>query len=211
VIWVFASPLAWEGLGGGGKKLQPFIKPTPHPNPPPQGGRGQDARPPLVRLTWRVVLTFLLLDVLFTTAIVIAIASLVRAAPVAPTPADAVRAVLDTQVAAWNRGDLDEFMAGYWKDDKLTFYSGDTIVSGWQKTFDRYRQRYQAEGKEMGKLDFRDLQFDTLGDDAAMVRGRWRLTKKDGTTPNGLFTLLFRRFDGKWRIVHDHTSAAETK
>lgn len=166
-------------------------------------------RPPLVRLTWRVVLTFLILDVLITAAIVAACVSSVSAAPDAPEAA--VRAVLDSQVAAWNRGDLDGFMAGYWKDDKLTFFSGDTITSGWQATYDRYRKRYQSDGREMGQLVFRGLQVDMAGTDAAVVRGQWRLTMKDGATPNGLFTLLVRRIDGQWRIVHDHTSAADTK
>jgi beta-aspartyl-peptidase (threonine type) len=168
-------------------------------------------RPPLVRLTWRLVLTFVILDVLVTAAVVIAIVSLVSAAPEAPKPTEAIRAVLDAQVTAWNRGDLDGFMSGYWKDDKLTFFSGDTITQGWQATLERYRKRYQSEGREMGKLEFRGLEVDMLGSDAAVVRGRWRLTMKDGKTPNGLFTLLVRRINGDWRIVHDHTSAAETK
>ena len=139
------------------------------------------------------------------------IVSLINAAPTAPTPTEAIRAVLDAQVAAWNRGDLDGFMAGYWKDDKLTFFSGDTITRGWQATMDRYRKRYQSEGREMGKLEFRGVEIDMLAGDAAVVRGRWHLTMKDGKTPNGLFTLLGRRINGDWRIVHDHTSAAETK
>jgi uncharacterized protein (TIGR02246 family) len=168
-------------------------------------------RPPLVRLSWRVVVTFLVLDVLVTIAIVMAIVSLVSAAPQTPTPKTAVQAVLDAQVAAWNRGDLDGFMAGYWKNDKLTFFSGDTITQGWQATMDRYRKRYQSEGREMGKLEFRGMDIEILTDTAAVVRGRWRLTMNDGKTPNGLFTLLVRRLDGDWRIVHDHTSAAETK
>jgi beta-aspartyl-peptidase (threonine type) len=168
-----------------------------------------EGRPPLVRLTWRVVLTFLLIDALVTSAIIFGIVSFAYGAP--PLPERAVRSVLDAQESAWNRGDLDGFMAGYWKDDRLTFFSGDTITSGWQKTFDRYHQRYRAEGKEMGHLEFRDLQIEPIDGGAAFVRGRWRLTMKDGKTPNGLFTLLLRNFDGQWRIVHDHTSAADTK
>jgi ketosteroid isomerase-like protein len=165
-------------------------------------------RPPLVRLTWRVVFAFLILDVLITATIIAAVVSVASAAP----PADlGIRAVLDAQVTAWNRGDLDGFMAGYWKSDKLTFFSGETIAHGWQATMDRYRKRYQSEGREMGKLEFHDLSVEMLSGDSAVVRGRWHLTMKDGKTPNGLFTLLVRRIDGDWRIVHDHTSAAETK
>lgn len=168
-------------------------------------------RPPLVRLTWRKLVPFLILDALLTAAIIAWLVSAASAAPETPSPNAAVRAVLDTQVAAWNRGDLDGFMAGYWKNDKLTFFSGDTITSGWQATYDRYRKRYQSDGREMGRLEFRGLEVEMAGTDAAFVRGRWHLTMKDGKTPNGLFTLLVRRIDGQWRIVHDHTSAAETK
>jgi len=170
-------------------------------------------RPPLVRLTWRVVLTVLLLDALLTAAVVGAVVTFAFAAPPMPPPPEAVavRAVLDAQVEAWNRGDLDGFMAGYWKDDRLTFYSGDAVTRGWQATFDRYRKRYQADGKEMGRLDFREVQVEPIGGAGALARGRWHLTMRDGTTPNGLFTLLFRRLDGQWRIVHDHTSTGETK
>jgi uncharacterized protein (TIGR02246 family) len=169
------------------------------------------ARLPLVRLTWHAVVAFLILDTVLTAAVIAAVVGLASGAPATPPEAVAVRAILDAQVTAWNRGDLDGFMAGYWKDDALTFFSGDTITRGWQATYDRYRQRYQANGKEMGQLDFRDIDIQSLGGDAAVARGRWRLTMKDGKTPNGLFTLLFCRIDGHWRIVHDHTSMAEPK
>jgi beta-aspartyl-peptidase (threonine type) len=119
---------------------------------------------------------------------------------------DAIRKVLDDQAAAWNRGDLEGFMAGYWKSPDLTFFSGKDRLRGWQATLDRYRKRYQGEGREMGKLTFSELQIDLLGPDAAVVRGRFRLQlQKD--TPTGLFTLIFRRLPEGWRIVHDHTSS----
>jgi beta-aspartyl-peptidase (threonine type) len=120
---------------------------------------------------------------------------------------EAVIQVLDNQRAAWNEGNLEEFMEGYWHSDELTFYSGNDIQHGWQATIDRYRKRYQSEGKEMGKLAFDDVQVDLIGSDNALVRGRWELTMKDGTNPKGLFTLRFRRLPEGWRIVHDHTSA----
>jgi beta-aspartyl-peptidase (threonine type) len=118
----------------------------------------------------------------------------------------AVRAVLSRQVEAWNRGDLDGFMAGYWNSPDLVFQSGATLTRGWQATLERYRRRYQAEGKEMGRLRFEELDVQPLSPDAAFVRGRWQLTMKDGSQPGGLFTLLLRRISGEWKIVHDHTS-----
>jgi beta-aspartyl-peptidase (threonine type) len=162
-------------------------------------------RPPLVRLTWRTVLTFLALDLLLTLTLVVMVMHALGAPGESPSP----RAVLDAQAAAWNRGDLLGFMDGYWHSDELTFFSGDQITKGWQATLDRYRKKYQSEGREMGRLAFSDLTVDPIGADAAVVRGRWKLTLKDGTTPNGLFTLIMRRIDGRWRIVHDHTSSGQ--
>jgi beta-aspartyl-peptidase (threonine type) len=124
----------------------------------------------------------------------------------ARAPEADVRAVLDKQVEAWNRGDLEAFMATYWNSPGLVFQSGATRTQGWQDTRERYRRRYQAEGKEMGRLRFDDLEVQVVGPEAAFVRGRWHLVMKDGSEPNGLFTLLLRRIAGDWKIVHDHTS-----
>jgi len=124
----------------------------------------------------------------------------------APNAEAAVRAVLSRQVEAWNRGDLEGFMAGYWNSPDLVFQSGATLTRGWQATLKRYQRRYQAEGKEMGRLRFEGLDVQPLSPDAAFVRGRWHLTMKDGSQPGGLFTLLLRRIGGDWKIVHDHTS-----
>lgn len=124
----------------------------------------------------------------------------------ARAPEAAVRAVLDEQVQAWNRGDLQGFMAGYWNSPQLVFHSGATATRGWQATLERYQRRYQGEGKEMGRLRFEELEIQALCPDAALARGRWRLVLTDGSQPNGLFTLLVRRIGGEWKIVHDHTS-----
>jgi ketosteroid isomerase-like protein len=121
--------------------------------------------------------------------------------------AAAIRAVLDAQVAAWNAGKLEEFMDGYWRSPNLTFFSGGRKLSGWDATIERYRKTYQAEGKEMGKLAFSDLDIQQLGPNAAVVRGRWELTMSDGMKPGGQYTLIFRRFKLGWKIVHDHTSS----
>jgi len=118
----------------------------------------------------------------------------------------AIRDILDAQVAAWNRGDLEGFMTGYWNSPDLTFFSGQEVTSGWQATLDRYRKRYQAEGRDkMGTLSFDEIKIDLLGPDSAFVRGRWKLvTSKEPL--GGLFTLFFKKNSEGWRIVHDHTS-----
>jgi ketosteroid isomerase-like protein len=118
-----------------------------------------------------------------------------------------IKHVLVSQVEAWNHGNLENYMEGYWRSPDLTFFSGATVTKGWQPTLERYRQRYQAGGKEMGHLDFQDLEIDLLSPKSAIVMGKWQLTMSDGRKPHGLFTLTFRRMPEGWRIVHDHTSA----
>jgi ketosteroid isomerase-like protein len=122
---------------------------------------------------------------------------------------DAIEHVLHTQQDAWNRHDLEAFMQGYWNSPQLSFFSGAKEQNGWQATLDRYRATYASPGHEMGKLEFSGLRVEMLGDDAAFVRGAWHLTMPDGKTPHGLFTLVFHKFPEGWKIVHDHTSAAE--
>jgi ketosteroid isomerase-like protein len=121
----------------------------------------------------------------------------------------AVEHVLRSQQDAWNHQDLDAFMAGYWNSPELTFFSGAKEMSGWHATLDRYRATYASPGHEMGTLEFSGLRIEMLGPEAAFVRGAWHLTMPDGKTPPGLFTLVFRKFPDGWKIVHDHTSAAE--
>jgi len=113
--------------------------------------------------------------------------------------AKAVENVLLTQQEAWNRHDLDAFMAGYWNSPELTFFSGANGRNGWQATLDRYRATYASPGHEMGTLEFAGLRIEMLGTDGAFVRGSWHLTMSDGKTPHGLFTLVFRKFPDGWK------------
>ena len=123
-------------------------------------------------------------------------------------PAGAVRGVLKEQVEAWNKGDLDRFLGTYWDSDGLTFYSGGTVTKGRKAVAERYRKTYRAEGKEMGKLAFSEMDVQELGPETAMARARWKLvTSKE--TVGGLFTLVLRKFPDGWKIVHDHTSKAD--
>jgi uncharacterized protein (TIGR02246 family) len=117
------------------------------------------------------------------------------------------RAVLAAQVEAWNRGDLEGYMESYWKSPDLVFFSNGQETRGWQATLDRYRTRYQAAGKQMGKLDFPAMDVVTLGPDAALARGRWRLKMPDGKELTGMTTVILRKRPEGWRIVHDHSSA----
>jgi ketosteroid isomerase-like protein len=113
-------------------------------------------------------------------------------------------AVMDAQAAAWNRGDVDEFMRGYWNSSELVFVSGANVTRGWQPTLDLYKKTYTSREK-MGTLKFSDLEINVISKNAAVVLGSWALTRK-GDNPGGKFTLIFRKFKDGWRIVHDHTS-----
>ena len=115
-----------------------------------------------------------------------------------------IRAVMNDQVAAWNRGDIDGFMRGYWNSPKLTFVSGANVTRGWQPTLDRYNKNYDSREK-MGTLSFSDLEITVLSKDAAVVLGSWSLAREKDN-PHGKFTLVFRKFKNGWRIVQDHTS-----
>ena len=118
----------------------------------------------------------------------------------------AVRTVLDAQVEAWNRGDIEGYMAGYWRSEKTIFISGDSVTRGWETVLARYKKNYDSREK-MGTLTFSDLEITTIGNGAAVANGRWHLQRaKD--EPHGRFTLIFRKTRQGWRIVHDHTSSA---
>lgn len=118
----------------------------------------------------------------------------------------AVVDVLNQQNAAWNDGDIDAFMEGYWKSDQLRFGSGGTITYGWDATNERYKTRY-TDRAAMGRLVFSDLDVHVYAEDAAIVHGRWAL-EREADKPSGLFTLVFRDFGDGWVIVSDTTTSA---
>ena len=117
----------------------------------------------------------------------------------------AILAVLDEQAEAWNRGDLEAFMEGYWQSSDLVFTSGGRIQRGWQTTLDRYRATYGNSPSTMGGLSFYDVEIHPMGD-SAWVLGRWSLDRAHEDL-GGVFTLVFRLVRGEWVIVHDHTSS----
>jgi ketosteroid isomerase-like protein len=130
-----------------------------------------------------------------------------QAPPEALDPA-AVRAVLNAQAEAWNRGDLEGYMRGYWESDSLTFFGGGDVTRGWKPTLERYTRRYRGEGREMGHLTLEVIDLAVVARGQAFVRGAWSLDLKGGH-PHGLFTLWLRHFPGTgWRVVHDHSSSA---
>lgn len=120
------------------------------------------------------------------------------------TPQEVILATLRAQMAAWNEGDLDAFMETYWKDADLKFVSGTTIKRGWDATMKRYRDSYGG-GEGLGQLGVERLDVKMITDDVAILTGRFNHMDK-GVTSSGVFSLIWRRDNGAWRIVHDHTS-----
>jgi ketosteroid isomerase-like protein len=119
-----------------------------------------------------------------------------------------IHQVLDTQVDAWNRGDVDAFMSGYWKSESLEFVGAGGVTRGYQEVLERYKKAY-PDRAAMGKLSLSDLEIHGECPDSAYVVGKFQLVRaKD--SPTGYFTLDFRKFADGWKIVVDHTTAAES-
>ncbi|RSK45232.1 YybH family protein [Hymenobacter rigui] len=131
------------------------------------------------------------------------------ARPLSPASASAarqaIRQVLTTQTAAWNRGDVAGFMQGYWQNDSLVFIGKSGLTYGWQRTLDNYRRSYPTPAA-MGQLDFSNLRIQPLSPDAAQVIGRWHLARPAAGDLQGHFLLVFRRINGQWVVVADHSS-----
>ena len=115
--------------------------------------------------------------------------------------------VLSDQAAAWNRGDLETFLAGYQRSDRTVFAGGDKVHRGFDAMARRYKEAYPTREK-MGRLSFSSLTFEQLDGDRAVVTGSWELEiAGSDKRPGGVFTLIWRKFDDGWKIVHDHTSS----
>ena len=118
-----------------------------------------------------------------------------------------IAALLQAQDDAWNKGDIDGFMNGYWPSEELRFASGGNVVRGYAATLARYKVRYP--GREgMGELTTSDYEIDILSEDAAIAHGSWKVTTAEGSS-DGLYTLVLRKMDGQWLIVSDTTTSSE--
>jgi len=115
----------------------------------------------------------------------------------------AVRKVLSNQEAAWNLGNIHDFMKSYWADDSLVFV-GKTVTYGWQPTLENYKKRY-PDTAAMGKLSFKLLECKPLSTGYYFVVGGWHLQRTLGDV-GGYFTLLFKKIKGQWFIIADHSS-----
>jgi ketosteroid isomerase-like protein len=115
-----------------------------------------------------------------------------------------IRKILDDQTTAWNRGDIENFMQGYWQSDSLLFVGKSGVTNGWKQTLANYKKGY-PDTAAMGKLDFNILQVKRLSGIYFSVVGKWHLTRSIGNL-SGHYTLLFKKIKGKWVIIQDHSS-----
>lgn len=121
-----------------------------------------------------------------------------------PSDRAEILATMDHQEACWNEGDIECFMEGYWPSDSLMFIGKDGVTYGYQNTLERYLNNY-PDRSAMGMLNFEIIELQRLAEDAYFMVGKWQLKRKIGDI-GGHFTLLFRKIDGEWLIVSDHSS-----
>eukprot|EP01040_Poterioochromonas_malhamensis_P006206 gene6206-6679_t len=111
---------------------------------------------------------------------------------------------------SWNEENLEEYMEGYWKSPDLTYSSPNGITKGWDEALERYRQSYQREGRDMGKLSIKIVSIDVSASEErkASLLGKWGLEHKDGETAQGEFSLKLVKFDDPigWKITEDHST-----
>lgn len=117
----------------------------------------------------------------------------------------AIHQVMSMQEDAWNSGDIEQFMEGYWKSEKLVFVGRRGPTYGWKNTMDNYKKGY-PDRRAMGTLSFKILKTERIDRKTARLIGRFDLARKDGDL-GGYFTLLWKKIQGKWVIIGDHTSA----
>jgi len=115
-----------------------------------------------------------------------------------------VRKVLNDQVQAWNNGNIESFMDGYWKSDSLMFIGKSGVTYGWKNTLANYKKNY-PDTATMGKLRFNLLNVKKLSAEYFQVVGKWFLKRSVGDI-GGYYSLLFRKIKNKWVIIADHTS-----
>ena len=120
-----------------------------------------------------------------------------------------IESVLKMQQDAWNHGDIESFLKGYWRSPNLTFSGSDGTLRGWNAVLQRYKTAY-PDRAAMGQLTFSDLEYHELGSHAYLVLGKWHLDRAGGAI-GGVFTLVFQHFPVGWRIIHDHTSLVPAK
>jgi hypothetical protein len=118
--------------------------------------------------------------------------------------AQEIMQVLNQQAISWNEGNLEKYMEGYWKSDSLQFIGKNGITKGWDATLNRYKKSY-PDKVTMGVLSFDIISNEELNDKYYFVVGTWHL-KREKDELKGYFSLIWKKIDGKWLIISDHSS-----
>ncbi|MCB9233696.1 MAG: DUF4440 domain-containing protein [Bacteroidia bacterium] len=143
---------------------------------------------------------------IFTLLILISLSSFTRGQSPSAKVRETILTTMQTQTKAWNAGDLDGFMNGYWENDSLKFIGKSGITYGWQATLDRYKKGYPDKAT-MGQLTFSGIKMEKLSGKAVFVTGQWHLAREgDKEDVGGWYSLLWKKIKGKWVIVADHSS-----
>jgi ketosteroid isomerase-like protein len=122
-----------------------------------------------------------------------------------------IETMLHASAGAWNEGDLEGFLDDYWRSDDLSFSGATGVTRGWENVRERYLRSYWAPGQRRDSLRFEELEVSPLGEAHALALGRYVLYQPEnggGVTSTGHFTLILRKMEGAWKIVHDHSSSA---
>ena len=109
--------------------------------------------------------------------------------------------VLEQQQMAWNNFDLEGFMQGYWKSEELKFYGSNGVSHGWEQTLSNYKKRYPSKD-EMGQLNFTIDAVSKIENESYYVMGQYHLKRTIGDA-HGTFMIIFRKIEGKWKIISD--------
>src|SRR5205823_6032006 len=112
---------------------------------------------------------------------------------------DDVKALLQKQIEAWNKGDLDAFAEGY--ADDATFISPSGLTQGKEQVVARYKKRY-PDRKAMGTLSFEYVEL-RPGHQVTSLVARWKLSYPDKPEAKGLTLLVLHASGDSWRIVED--------
>ncbi len=115
-----------------------------------------------------------------------------------------ILSILDRQTKAWNDGNLEKFMVGYWENDSLMYVGKGGVTYGYRQTLENYKKNYGTTDK-MGHLTFNILHLNKLSGQVYQVVGKWFLKRTVGDV-GGHFTLIFRKMKGEWKIISDHSS-----
>ena len=113
--------------------------------------------------------------------------------------------VLFEQQKQWNEGNIDKFMLGYWNSEDLRFIGKGGVTKGYNRTLRNYKASY-PDRETMGQLEFEIIEINSLSQDMAILIGKFTLIRTEDR-PTGYFSLIWKRIDGQWLIISDHTSS----